>query len=175
VLSRPGGADIGNDPVALNLRAVEKAKRDLSFLGEAGFARTLVPGGSFDVPVLRGENHLVNLGRAPDNDVVVGYTMDVDSLEGKIPTGRVTEDDTVSRRHAQIVVQEDGRVYIADTGSTNGTFVNGKRVNGSAWLQAGDTIRMGNTEIRFQGISRVDEKEGQPDSGCDVATFVRER
>jgi ABC-type multidrug transport system ATPase subunit/pSer/pThr/pTyr-binding forkhead associated (FHA) protein/ABC-type multidrug transport system permease subunit len=48
---------------------------------------------------------------------------------------------TVSYRHAQIVQQDRGLV-IKDLGSTNGTFVNGKRIT-QAVIQSGDQIQIG--------------------------------
>jgi len=56
-------------------------------------------------------------------------------------------DTNVSRRHAELR-QEGASYWIVDLGSTNGTEVNGKRVK-RAKLQAGDTITLGSTEIRF--------------------------
>src|SRR5262249_25942269 len=48
----------------------------------------------------------------------------------------------VSRRHASISV-EGKRVVIADVGSSNGTFVNGRALTGPASLVAGDRIDIG--------------------------------
>jgi pSer/pThr/pTyr-binding forkhead associated (FHA) protein len=53
----------------------------------------------------------------------------------------------VSRRHAQIVATEQGFVLV-DT-STNGSFVNGHRIEGSCVLQRADVIRIGADEFRF--------------------------
>ena len=58
----------------------------------------------------------------------------------------VTGND-VSRRHAQIELGEAGYVLV-DT-STNGTFVNGTRIEGSRVLQRADVIRIGADEFRF--------------------------
>src|SRR5689334_4462935 len=48
------------------------------------------------------------------------------------------EDATISRRHARIVRRPDGRFYVEDLGSTNGTFVAGRRIEGRAELATGD-------------------------------------
>jgi pSer/pThr/pTyr-binding forkhead associated (FHA) protein len=61
----------------------------------------------------------------------------------------VVPGNEVSRRHAQIVATEQGFVLV-DT-STNGTFVNGHRVEGSCVLQRADVIRIGADEFRFYG------------------------
>jgi pSer/pThr/pTyr-binding forkhead associated (FHA) protein len=59
----------------------------------------------------------------------------------------VVPGNEVSRRHAQIVATEQGFVLV-DT-STNGTFVNGHRIEGSCVLQRADVIRIGADEFRF--------------------------
>jgi hypothetical protein len=54
----------------------------------------------------------------------------------------------ISRQHAR--VDFDGsRVVITDLGSTNGTAVNGSRVNAAA-LQPGDVIQIGTTTLTFR-------------------------
>lgn len=59
----------------------------------------------------------------------------------------VVPGNEVSRRHAQIVATEQGFVLV-DT-STNGSFVNGHRIEGSCVLQRADVIRIGVDEFRF--------------------------
>ncbi len=54
---------------------------------------------------------------------------------------------SVSRRHAEIVVSPLG--YVLVDSSTNGTLVNGKRVEGQQVLARGDVIRCGDEEFRF--------------------------
>ncbi len=54
----------------------------------------------------------------------------------------VLYDPEVSRNHALIKFHE-GRYIIEDLGSTNGTFVNGRRITGPAPLHNGDAIDMG--------------------------------
>lgn len=68
------------------------------------------------------------IGRAPDCDVVV-------------------DDDGVSRRHARIEIGAHG-VVVADIGSTNGTWVNGRRLRQPHMLMAGDELRMGAAVLR---------------------------
>jgi hypothetical protein len=53
----------------------------------------------------------------------------------------VFADDTVSRRHAALVVR-DGAWHVVDLGSSNGTFVNGRRVV-EAEVRAGDELYLG--------------------------------
>ncbi len=48
------------------------------------------------------------------------------------------KDPCVSRDHARIVVDKDGKITITDLGSSNGTFVNKERINGSTEINEGD-------------------------------------
>ena len=62
--------------------------------------------------------------------------------------GIVIEDDQVSRRHALLIVFEDG-ARVDDLGSTNGTWVNGSRVDTPHPLREGDELRVGETRLRL--------------------------
>jgi hypothetical protein len=73
-----------------------------------------------------------------------------DILQNTITIGRdplnevVISDAEVSRRHAQISLSpEENAHYIEDLGSTNGTFVNGRRVTTQTLIQHDDTIELG--------------------------------
>jgi predicted component of type VI protein secretion system len=67
-------------------------------------------------------------------------------------------DDQVSRRHAEIRTS-GGSLGIEDLGSTNGTFVNEKRINGLTVLSHGDTVRLGAT---VWAVSIDDTTAAQP-------------
>jgi pSer/pThr/pTyr-binding forkhead associated (FHA) protein len=56
--------------------------------------------------------------------------------------------DGVSRRHA-VIRYRDGRYLIRDLQSTNGTFVNDKRIRDTAALKDGDHVRFGNARFVF--------------------------
>jgi FHA domain len=57
-------------------------------------------------------------------------------------------DDFASAEHARFEPRRDG-VWLTDVGSTNGTFVNGVRLERPRKLVAGDRIRIGATDLRF--------------------------
>jgi len=57
-------------------------------------------------------------------------------------------DPSVSRAHAVVEIVE-GRAMVRDLGSTNGTYLNGRRVTAQA-LENGDELRFGNTRMRFE-------------------------
>jgi pSer/pThr/pTyr-binding forkhead associated (FHA) protein len=54
-----------------------------------------------------------------------------------------------SRVHSQIEILGGTRVFIKDLGSTNGTFVNGKRIT-TQELNSGDIIQVGQTFFEVQ-------------------------
>jgi pSer/pThr/pTyr-binding forkhead associated (FHA) protein len=62
------------------------------------------------------------------------------------------ESSAVSGRHASVVVA-GGRVTIVDHGSTNGTFVNGQRIEEATALADGDEIRIGPARLMFRSDS----------------------
>jgi diguanylate cyclase (GGDEF)-like protein len=63
-------------------------------------------------------------------------------------SGLCINSDLVSRHHATVVPAGDGHA-LRDEGSTNGTFVNDRRVSGSENLADGDQIRIGRTVIKY--------------------------
>jgi FHA domain/DUF1707 SHOCT-like domain len=75
------------------------------------------------------------------------------AISGSVMLGRssacqlVFSDDTVSRRHAELHVEE-GRWMLRDLGSSNGTYVNGRRVM-EAEVAAGDEIVLGACRFRL--------------------------
>jgi hypothetical protein len=58
-------------------------------------------------------------------------------------------DDYASTRHARIEPRADG-VWLEDVGSTNGTFVNGIKLTQPRKLVAGDAVRIGATDLRYE-------------------------
>jgi len=72
--------------------------------------------------------------------VVLGRSSEADIL---------VDDTGVSRKHLEIRT-ESGTAWAVDLGSTNGSYVNGHKVNGSVELTDGSTITMGRTKITFR-------------------------
>jgi hypothetical protein len=71
----------------------------------------------------------VTIGRSPQTDIPI-------------------EDRFASARHARIY-ERDGFAYVQDMGSTNGTYLNGKRLDSPELLRTDDRIRIGDTEFRY--------------------------
>jgi hypothetical protein len=59
----------------------------------------------------------------------------------------------VSRRHCEIL-ESDGRLIVRDLGSSNGTFVNGKRVLGQQALKVGDELTIGSVTLRVATLGQ---------------------
>ena len=59
------------------------------------------------------------------------------------------DDPFASSVHARIFPR-DQFMYIEDMGSTNGTYLNGRRLRAAERLKVGDTVRIGETEYRYQ-------------------------
>lgn len=62
---------------------------------------------------------------------------------------RLEQDTFASGHHARFEARPDG-LWVEDTGSTNGTFVNGERVGAPRQLERGDVVRLGETELEVQ-------------------------
>ncbi|MCA9775332.1 MAG: FHA domain-containing protein [Candidatus Eremiobacteraeota bacterium] len=67
--------------------------------------------------------------------------------EGDIVLGG---DTAASRLHAQISKDDEGRVYVEDLGSTNGTWVNQHRVGRKVELHRGDWLQVGETTFQLR-------------------------
>ena len=94
-----------------------------------GFAALLTfESGPFAGRIVALPSQMVTIGRAPDNDVVVG-------------------DPATSGRHGRIEVR-NGYFWISDLGSTNGTLVNGEPVI-EKQLADGDLLAIGQNTMRF--------------------------
>ena len=84
------------------------------------------PDGQHVIPL---DSSLLSIGRGLNNDIIL-------------------EDTRVSRHHAQLRYRSR-RFWVADTGSTNGTFVNGERLTERA-LRDNDVLSLGGLELTFK-------------------------
>src|SRR5215831_14936326 len=77
-----------------------------------------------------------------------GATQRLDFESEEITIGRVDENDiclpkgNISKKHTKIVVK-DGKIIVLDLKSTNGTFVNGKKLAGPQVIQPSDNVYIG--------------------------------
>ena len=110
---------------------------------------------------------------SPEGDQIFELRRGTSLTVGRALTNDVALlDPTVSRRHASLVVDESG-IDLSDLGSSNGTFVNGERVE-RARLSAGDVLTFG--KLSFN-VSESDATENGADTnGARYApTIIRQR
>jgi hypothetical protein len=97
-------------------------------------ARVTMPERSFDKPfTFKPGGRRMSVGRVADNDLQL-------------------EHPSVSKIHAALVMNREGTLLVADTGSTNGVFINGRRISyGEArQIEDGDVVSFGDVEVRFK-------------------------
>jgi hypothetical protein len=158
-----------NDPIAVALQfgflavlylfllwVVRSARRDL-----AGGANTDVPvaGGAAAQPSReRGGGMDLRQGIRPRLTVVAAmnfppgteFEIGDSATMGRSPGSDVPiEDPFASSAHARIFPRGQF-MYIEDMGSTNGTYLNGRQLRRPEQLKVADTIRIGETEYRYQ-------------------------
>jgi len=73
----------------------------------------------------------LTIGRGGQNDIAIG------------------SDEYASARHARFEPRQDG-VWVQDLGSTNGTYLNGARLEHPRRLTQGDIVRVGETDLRYE-------------------------
>lgn len=80
----------------------------------------------------------LTIGRSKENDLVI-------------------DDPTVSRQHATIV-QTDNEFLISDNGSSNGTFINGQRIQKETSLRNNDILKLGTVLVPWRKYFVIDEQ-----------------
>ena len=86
----------------------------------------------------------------------------------KKSAGISIRDPWISFKHAK-VAYESGRYWIEDNNSTNGTWINGKRIK-RQMLEEGDTVYFGKTKAKF-----VSESEGGAADTAELKALRSER
>jgi hypothetical protein len=97
-------------------------------------ARVTQPNGSREIPLIfKPGGKRLNVGRASDNELMLNHS-------------------SVSKIHAALLMSSEGTLLVADTGSTNGTFINGRRIayGESRLLEDGDVVGFGDVEVRLR-------------------------
>jgi hypothetical protein len=97
-------------------------------------ARITLPHGSREIPLIfKPGGRRLNVGRAADNELTLN-------------------DASVSKIHAALRMTGEGTLLVADTGSTNGTYINGRRISygESRLIEDGDVLGFGDVEVRLR-------------------------
>jgi pSer/pThr/pTyr-binding forkhead associated (FHA) protein len=130
-------------------RIVRTASRDLRLPQESFILRPALAGGAVGQAIHPGRLVVVqSVALEP------GEELELNSAAITIGRGAqndvsVERDEFASARHARIEPRRDG-VWVHDLGSTNGTHVNGIRIDRPRKLVDGDVVRVGETELRFE-------------------------
>ena len=96
------------------------------------------------------------LGRGPENDIILPYSW-------------------VSRKHTMVQQEKSGIYNIMDLGSSNGTYVNNKRIHSPTILNNGDIITLGKTTIRFvHFVEQKAETEAEVTLDMTIAYIQKE-
>lgn len=97
-------------------------------------ARVTLPNGTREIPLIfKPGGRRLNVGRAADNELSLN-------------------DQSVSKIHAALLMTTEGTLLVADTGSTNGTYLNGRRIayGESRLIEDGDVVGFGDVEVRLR-------------------------
>jgi FHA domain len=100
----------------------------------AVIARVTLPHGTREIPLIfKPGGRRLNVGRASDNELTLN-------------------DASVSKIHAALRMTGEGALLVADTGSTNGTYLNGRRIayGESRLIEEGDVVGFGDIEVRLR-------------------------
>ncbi len=97
-------------------------------------ARVASQGAVKDIPLkMTPGGRRISAGRGSDNDLCLN-------------------DPSVSKVHASVMMNREGTLLLADAGSTNGTFINGRRIayGEARQIEDGDVVGFGDVEVRFR-------------------------
>lgn len=93
-----------------------------------------------------------------------GTRFDLDSPRATVGRGEhndvVLADESVSEFHAKLQRREDAW-YVVDLESTNGTYVEGRRITDEVKLPSGTDVRFGGVKLRFTGAGSVARSSGE--------------
>lgn len=82
---------------------------------------------------------------------------------GRAPTNRlVLPDEKVSRKHALIHRQGDNEYWLVDLGSSNGSYIDGRRVTQPVALHDGAVVRIGSSTLLFRQSTGSSGPSGEP-------------
>lgn len=64
--------------------------------------------------------------------------------------GKFEQDPEISRKHLLIKINDTGEVFIEDQGSTNGSYLNGKRITGMHLVRPQDEVKVGTSLLKIR-------------------------
>jgi len=132
-------------------RIVRTASRDLRLPQESFI---LAPSSQPGVHAARRGPHTGRLVVVKSPDLDEGQDFELDSAQLTIGRGGqndipIGSDEYASARHARFEPRQDG-VWVQDLGSTNGTYLNQRKLTGPSEVHAGDVVRLGKTTLELK-------------------------
>ena len=132
-------------------RIVRTASRDLRLPQESFI---LAPSREGGVATARPPVHSGRLVVVKSAELDEGIDFELDSAQLTVGRGgqndvALPSDEYASARHARFEPRQDG-VWVQDLGSTNGTYLNGAKLDRPRRLTQGDVVRVGETDLRFE-------------------------
>jgi hypothetical protein len=96
---------------------------------------------------------------------LAGQTIDVETevVIGREDTDLTIDDVELSRRHA-VVRRHASRLQVEDLGSTNGTYVDGTRIQEPTILGGGAEIQIGTTKLVVEGVLPAGRDAAEPET-----------
>ena len=96
---------------------------------------------------------------------LAGQTIDVETeiVIGREDTDLTIDDVELSRRHA-VVRRHASRLQVEDLGSTNGTYVDGTRIEEPTILGGGAEIQLGTTKLVVEGVLPAGREGAEPET-----------
>jgi hypothetical protein len=133
-------------------RIVRTASRDLRLPQESFILAPSREGGG-GMASARPPVHTGRLVVVKSPELEEGLDFELDSAQLTIGRGQQNDialpaDEFASARHARVEPRQDG-VWVQDLGSTNGTYLNGARLERPRRLSSGDVVRVGETDLRY--------------------------
>ena len=105
--------------------------------------------------VITGQRKVTRATAVPTRSLRIKTAGRSRTFDSEFTVGRegsfVIDDEFASSYHARFQVAR-GRWYVEDLGSTNGTWLNGRRIQATQWLKKGDKIRIGHTVMTVEPI-----------------------
>lgn len=105
------------------------------------------------VSAIAGQRKVTRAMAVPTRSLVIKTADGSRTFEAEFTVGRegglVIDDEFASSHHARFQTTR-GRWYVEDLGSTNGTWLNGRRIQAAQWLKKGDKIRIGHTVMTVE-------------------------
>ncbi len=102
------------------------------------------------------------VGPGPDEGRYI-ILSEQDTVVGRDPDAHLSlHDASASRQHLQLCFEPDARAHIAtDLGSSNGTWLNGRRLDAGATLAEGDELLVGATRLFFTEDEPIDDEDAR--------------